>query len=579
MSSEAVELIAHDASSGEFTFTTQAKLLLESVQEPLHPIAIIGRYRGGKSFLMSRLAGKQNIFPLGHTVHAHTKGVWAYVHRENGKAILLLDIEGLGDVQQGSTHADPKLWMLALLLPSLLVYNISGVIERENLESLALMSSVVGRLEVTEGQKLGRDAAKVMPHLVLAVRDFSLQLTAASPKAYLEESVLEIGKMDSAARVALDTWFTRRDVVTIARPQLGRREFARIPQMQYEAMGSEFCQEMSSACAQLKRWVLPKLAASQSQAYAFELNGHSFGIYAEAVVQVVNADATLVLDSVFDSVSSTVCDRARSLAERSYVDIMKTCSYPLDRSAFLAKHADAKENALSLFQMHAHGANAAHAHALLSEKICGSIDGMVSPTCLMGAFEAQNRAASQIQCQKLMASLEGRIQALSRHCSTLDEFNRKADELEQEFRDGAIGPAADQVLAGFHNLRRQLMDQVFHRLALDSASRSHEQMLATARDLEREAREIEKQMEYMRDLVSKEEQAHEKHMKEMRDRHEREAVRFREDNERRVREMEARIESERNSDSRLTSDELQFLLRRTAPPPQFTWYPYNFFFM
>lgn len=75
----AVRLISHEG--GRFHLTAEGSALLNSLEGELSVTAIIGPYRHGKSYLMSRLAGEQNLFPLGHTVNACTKGVWAYALR------------------------------------------------------------------------------------------------------------------------------------------------------------------------------------------------------------------------------------------------------------------------------------------------------------------------------------------------------------------------------------------------------------------------------------------------------------------------------------------------------------------
>ena len=61
-------------------------------------MAIVGKYRSGKSYFINKLIEKSNVFEVGSTVNACTKGIWLYknILTVEGKNILLLDTEGMG---------------------------------------------------------------------------------------------------------------------------------------------------------------------------------------------------------------------------------------------------------------------------------------------------------------------------------------------------------------------------------------------------------------------------------------------------------------------------------------------------
>ncbi|ERE87702.1 guanylate-binding protein 6 [Cricetulus griseus] len=49
--------------------------ILNEISQPVVVVAIVGLYRTGKSYLMNRLAGQNQGFPLGSTVQSETKSI------------------------------------------------------------------------------------------------------------------------------------------------------------------------------------------------------------------------------------------------------------------------------------------------------------------------------------------------------------------------------------------------------------------------------------------------------------------------------------------------------------------------
>ncbi|XP_052803721.1 ceramide synthase 5-like [Mya arenaria] len=74
---------------------------LSQIEEPLCVIAVAGCLRTGKSYLLSRLVQKCGVsgecFNVGHSVNAHTQGIWIMCRphpTQEGKVIVFLDTEG-----------------------------------------------------------------------------------------------------------------------------------------------------------------------------------------------------------------------------------------------------------------------------------------------------------------------------------------------------------------------------------------------------------------------------------------------------------------------------------------------------
>lgn len=172
---------------GTIRVNKDALKILSSVNQKVVVVAIVGKYRTGKSYLMNRLAGKNNGFCLGSTVQSVTKGIWMWcvphpVKRDH--TLVLIDTEGLGDVEKRNSQNDSWIFALAVLLSSTLVYNSIGTINQEAINQLHYVTELTEKIKVksTEQQSNLEDDSsefkRYFPSFVWCLRDFTLQLKA-----------------------------------------------------------------------------------------------------------------------------------------------------------------------------------------------------------------------------------------------------------------------------------------------------------------------------------------------------------------------------------------------------------------
>ena len=84
-------------------------------------------------------------FQVGPTINPCTKGLWIwkevfYSEQDEDKnlPIIIIDTEGLGAFDEEQNH-DTKIFLLAMLLCSLLIYNSMGPIDENALNNLSLV--------------------------------------------------------------------------------------------------------------------------------------------------------------------------------------------------------------------------------------------------------------------------------------------------------------------------------------------------------------------------------------------------------------------------------------------------------
>lgn len=93
----------NDSEDARFIVTREAQEVLGRIRCPIAPIAVAGKYRTGKSFLLNKLLHGLHIdaeshgFEVGPTVEACTKGIWLW-----SEPLYLPLPESLGGTGDGS---------------------------------------------------------------------------------------------------------------------------------------------------------------------------------------------------------------------------------------------------------------------------------------------------------------------------------------------------------------------------------------------------------------------------------------------------------------------------------------------
>nr|XP_055045670.1 guanylate-binding protein 1-like isoform X2 [Misgurnus anguillicaudatus] len=168
-------------SDGKLYVQESALQILLKIDQPVVVVAVVGLYRTGKSYLMNRLAGKQTGFELGSTIESKTKGIWMWCVPHPSKketTLVLLDTEGLGDVDKGDSKHDTNIFCLAVLLSSTLVYNSRGTIQNKEVEELQYVTELTECIKVKSSDEDADESSefvKFFPSFIWAVRDFTLE--------------------------------------------------------------------------------------------------------------------------------------------------------------------------------------------------------------------------------------------------------------------------------------------------------------------------------------------------------------------------------------------------------------------
>ena len=119
---------------------------------PVAPVVVIGPYRSGKSFLLNQLLGVgcASGFGVGHTRATQTKGVWVWgdprpMAGEGGGFQLHIDTEGFESTGQSDAY-DDRIFALASVVASVLVYNLPEAVRESDIEKLGFATQIADAL-------------------------------------------------------------------------------------------------------------------------------------------------------------------------------------------------------------------------------------------------------------------------------------------------------------------------------------------------------------------------------------------------------------------------------------------------
>ncbi|XP_021051696.1 guanylate-binding protein 2 [Mus pahari] len=239
----------------QLVINQEALRILSAITQPVVVVAIVGLYRTGKSYLMNKLAGKRTGFSLGSTVQSHTKGIWMWCvphPKKAGQTLVLLDTEGLEDVEKGDNQNDCWIFALAVLLSSTFIYNSIGTINQQAMDQLHYVTELTDLIKSKSSPDDGIDDSAnfvgFFPTFVWALRDFSLDLEVngkpVTSDEYLEHSLtLKKGadkktKNFNEPRLCIRKFFPKRKCFIFDRPaqrtQLGKLEMLREEELCHE---------------------------------------------------------------------------------------------------------------------------------------------------------------------------------------------------------------------------------------------------------------------------------------------------------------------------------------------------------
>uniref|UniRef100_A0A8C9FMX6 Guanylate binding protein family member 6 n=1 Tax=Pavo cristatus TaxID=9049 RepID=A0A8C9FMX6_PAVCR len=314
---------------------------------------------------MNRLAGRRTGFSLGSNVKAHTKGIWMWCvphPHQPGHTLVLLDTEGLGDVEKGDTKNDAWIFVLAVLLSSTLIYNSKGTIDRQALENLHYVLTLAERVKLTKspGQSgaqppTATGLAAFFPTFVWAVRDFTLQLEAdgkeLSEDEYLENALeLRGGSSPEAERYdrlreCIRQFFPERRCFVFDQPA-SKKDLPHLEELPDDRMDPEFLRQLEKFCSYIWERSQPKSIPG-----GCNITGQMLGTLAVTYVDAIQSGAVPCLESAVTALAELHNSAAVREAAALYRELLEQrAELPVETAEELQElHERCQRETLQLF--------------------------------------------------------------------------------------------------------------------------------------------------------------------------------------------------------------------------------------
>ncbi|XP_026639938.1 guanylate-binding protein 4-like [Microtus ochrogaster] len=351
----------------ELMVNPEAIRILEKISQPLVVVAIVGLYRTGKSYLMNRLAGQNHGFSLGSTVQSETKGIWMWCVPHPTKpthTLVLLDTEGLGDIEKGDPKNDSWIFALAVLLSSTFVYNSMSTINHQALEQLHYVTELTQliRAKASPREDEVKDSSEFVsffPDFVWTVRDFTLELKldgrVITADEYLENALKLIPgnnpkvQNSNTTRECIRYFFPVRRCFVFDRPTRDKSLLSQIEKVPENELEWNFQVESKKFCS----YIFTN-AKTKTLRGGITVTGNRLGTLVKTYLDAINSGTVPCLENAVMTLAQRENSAAVQKAADHYSEQMaQQLQLPTDTlQELLDVHADCEKEAIALFMEH-----------------------------------------------------------------------------------------------------------------------------------------------------------------------------------------------------------------------------------
>ncbi|KAK7163479.1 hypothetical protein R3I93_007515 [Phoxinus phoxinus] len=531
-------LIENDE-NGKLCVRKQAKDILDGIKEPVVVVSVVGLYRTGKSYIMNRLAGEQSGFALGNTIESKTKGIWMWCvphPYKEGHTLVLLDTEGLGDVEKGDEKHDTWIFCLAVLLSSTLVYNSLGVIDNTALEKLHYITELTENIRVKAEVSRDEEAdfMRTFPSFVWAVRDFTLELKMGNKTItsdeYLESALtLKPGNSPQTAqfnlpRRCLRHFFAVRKCFVFPRPA-STQNMRRMEELTEEDLDSEFLEQANTFCHYIYDNVDPKTVSGGRT-----ITGSALGNLAEVYVEAIRSGKVPCLENAVVSLAKIQNVRAVEQALESYMtEMLSMAQLPMDPADLSNIHTVAEKKAIEGFITMSFNDN----DQIYQQELMGKIYYEYQQIC------QQNREESVIQCEAVLHNVFDKLEKGIFDGSYLKprgyrQYRDMLAQLANEYKARTQSQMmSEEVLSKFLKAKEEVGNMILRAdESLSAAEQEKEVQRLKNEILEQWQRGLEEQNRLQEQAFKDMQRTHDEHVNQIIHQMEREHERMSRDNER-----------------------------------------------
>ena len=340
--------------NGKFVINEEAKKLLsQKSNDNLGIISLVGKYRTGKSFLLNRVILERNKnlgFGVAPTIRPCTKGIWIWsdpliinnVHNPGPFPAYLIDTEGLGAYDEEINH-DSKIFLIAVLISSLFIYNSFGAIDENQVSNLSFVLDLSKTIKIKSVQieDNEEELAKYFPTLLWLLRDFSLKLedkngNVITEKQYLENALRELSGLTNSIeeknriRNLIRAYFPERDCFVMVRPTENEEDLQNLQNLPDNKFRKEFLEQSKIFKNKVFKKTKPKRLNGKA------LTGAMLVEFVQNIIDSINAGCIPVIEDSWRYIMKNECIKnTKELINKFVLDIHQYKDQNKDKNDFL----------------------------------------------------------------------------------------------------------------------------------------------------------------------------------------------------------------------------------------------------
>ncbi|XP_074232152.1 guanylate-binding protein 1 [Camelus bactrianus] len=568
--------------NGRLVANPKALTILSAITQPVVVVAIVGLYRTGKSYLMNKLAGKSKGFSLGSTVQSHTKGIWMWCvphPQKPNRTLVLLDTEGLGDVEKGDNQNDSWIFALAILLSSTFVYNSMGTITQQAMDQLHYVTELTDRIRAKsspeeDGVEDSADFVSFFPDFVWTLRDFSLDLETdgqcITPDEYLENSLkLKKGtsekyKMFNLPRLCIRKFFPNKKCFIFDRPTQ-RKQLSRLEELRDDELDSEFVHQAALFCAYIF-----SNSKTKTLSGGIKVNGPRLETLVLTYVSAISSGDLPCMENAVLALAEIENSAAVQKAIAHYDQQMdQKVQLPTETlQELLDLHRACEREAITVFMKNSFK----DVDQVFQKKLAAQLNKKRDDFC------KQNLKESSDRCKALLKDIftpleEGVKQGVYSKPGGYRLFMEKIQELKKQYdQEPRKGIQAEEVLQEYLKSKESVTDAI---LQTDQTLSEKEKLIEVERAKAEAAQAATKMLEEMQiknqQMMEQKEKSHQEHVRQLTEKMENDRAQLRKEQERTLSlklEEQARLLKEgfRNENKQL-QNEIQKLQQKMEERP------------
>lgn len=324
----------------------EGKEIISKIESELGILSLVGKSRTGKSFLLNRVILNQSPnfgFQVGKTFKPCTKGIWLWPHpimvqdsTSKPFPTFIIDTEGLCGYDEEINH-DTKIFLVAILISSLFVFNSFGPIDENSLNSLDVVLNLSKILHTEEkkeeknpngGQKNEEpNSDNDFPTLLWLLRDFVLKLedkdgNEISSKEYLENALAYVNdESKNKIRKSIKDFFPNRDCFTFVRPCENEHDLQNLNTISIDKLRPEFVQEIKQFKEKINMLIKPKTIHRKNALQ--KVNGKMLMEFVSQIVNAVNNESIPVIESTWRYVIEGECIKVFNKEVKDYENVLR----------------------------------------------------------------------------------------------------------------------------------------------------------------------------------------------------------------------------------------------------------------